>query len=697
MATLQKIRNRAGLLISVVIGVSLLAFVLQDFLTSGQSMFRGKQMEIARVSGKSLNIEEYNARVDQLTEIYKLNTGREALDEATTERIRQDTWQQMIQDAMMGDSYKDLGIEVSADELFDMVQGNDPHPTIRSIFTNPETGLFNKSALLQFLKNMDQDPTGNQKIFWLYIEKEISKERSQQKYQNLVSKGLFANSVQAENEYKESARRVDISYVVNRYANIADSTVEITDADLKAYLKAHKEEFKQDASRDIAYITFDVLPSADDFKSAQDFIGGVKEEFVTAENPEEYVNLNSDEPFQDRNLAYSDLTGIMKDTLYNARKGEVVGPYFENMAYKLSRVIDITQSPDSVKARHILIQPSQTLTLEQAKVKADSIKGLIDKGADFTALAIEFSDDKGSAREGGDLGWFREGMMVKEFNDVCFNNRKGTLKTVETQFGVHIIEITDLGPVVKKVKIGTIERKVEPSKVTYQAVYSRASKFAGNNRTREAFDNAAANEKLNVQMANSLRESDQRVANMEQSRPLVKWAYTAEVNDVSEIFEFGDQFVVATLTSARKEGYATIDDRRADLEVAVRREKKAQKMMTEMASSDLDELSAKIKSSIETASGISFSSYSLPNGGREPKVIATASMLPKDQVSKPIDGQNGVYVIKVTNEVDSPNADSTFMQQRYRLNMMYGSRAGYETQQALQEMADIRDYRIKFY
>lgn len=697
MATLQKIRNRAGILISVVIGVSLLAFVLQDFLTSGQSMFMGRKMEIANVAGKSLSVEDYNAQVDQLTEIYKLNSGREALDEATTENIRQQTWQQMIQEAMLGDAFKDLGVAVGADELYDMVQGNDPHPTIRSIFTNPETGQFNKAALVQFLKNMDQDPSGNQKFFWLYVEKEISKERTLQKYQTLIAKGIVANSLQARNDFDESARRVDFSYVINPYSTITDSSIAITDSDLKAYLKAHKEEFKQEAGRDIAYISFDVLPSADDFKSAQEFITGIKQEFALTETPGEYVNLNSDEPFQDKNMSYSDLSGTMKDTLFSARKGEVIGPYFENMAYKLSRIIDVTSAPDSVKARHILIQPAQNLTLEQAKAKADSIKGLLVKGADFAALAVEFSGDKGSAREGGDLGWFREGMMVKPFNDACFSSRKGALSVVESQFGVHIIEVTDLGPTVTKVKIGTVERKVEPSKATYQAIYSKASKFAGNNRTREAFDNAAANEKLTIQTANGLRESDQRVANINQSRPLVKWAYTAKTSEVSEIFEFGDQFVVATLIAARKKGYATIADRRADLEVAVRREKKAEKMKADMASGTLEELSAKVKSPVEVASGVSFSSFGLPNGSREPKVIAAAASLAKDKVSQPVDGINGVYVLKVTNEALTPNPDTTFTQQRYRLNMMYGSRAGYETQQALQEMADVRDYRIKFY
>lgn len=698
MATLEKIRQK-GVLLAIIIGVALFAFIIGDFLNTG-SLFSNNQFEIAEVAGKSIPLQEYQAKVEYMKEVNKLFTGKSTIDEATNDRIMEQTWAQLLQEYILNDEYKELGIGVSADEFEDMVYGENIHPIISQIFADPKTGTVNINQIKNFLRNLDQDQSGAARMYWKYIESEIIRDKKYAKYNNLIQKGLFVNDLQAKQYAKENGKKTISEYFYKKYSSIADSLITFTNADLEKYYAEHKNEYKQNKSRDIAYITFDVKPSEEDYKYAEKWINDVYPEFKLAEDPYQYVTANSDEPYLDKNYSFNELDSKIKDFVAGAPKGDIFGPYFEEESYKVSKLADIVYVSDSVKVRHILIQPKSQnqLAYNEAKATADSLFEAIKKGANFEKNAREFSDDKGSAAAGGELGWFPEGVMVKPFSDACFSAKAGEIKLIESNFGFHIINVIQKSKEVKKYKIATVTRKVTPSSKTYQDYFAEASKFAGVNNNLEKFNAAVKEQGLNKRYANDLKENQKEIRGLDASRNLVKWAFEAKKDAVSEVFTFGDTYVIAALVNAKEEGFASIEEVRADLVLNVKKQKKAERIIEEFNSKgtkdNFEELATSLGLTIKEATNLSFNSFALSNEGIEPKVIAIASSGEIDKVYGPIEGNNGVFMVKV---IDRTDTEIDVEMAKTQLANTYRSRYGFEAYEALKDISDIKDRRAKFY
>lgn len=702
MATLQTLRDKAGVLVAVVIGLALLFFVLSDFIGKGTGRKSKKYYEIAEIGGKSILYQDFEKKIEKLTDIYKL-TASGTIDESASESIREQSWQQLIRENVLEDEYKKLGIGVSNEELFDMVQGNNPHPFVRQMFTDPQTGRMNKLALISFLKNMDNDPT--QKAYWLFMEEEIVNDRLFAKYNNLIRKGLYPTNNQAEFELIAANKKVDFNYLVERFNTISDTVVTVSSKDLEKYYKAHKDEYKQSASRTIEYIIFIVEPSETDITESEKWINDIKSEFEEAEDVREFVNLTADTRFDNANHTPDEFPEIIRGFVDTAELGEVYGPYFENETFKLAKIAEINYLPDSVHARHILIA-GQTRNFSVAKSTADSLKALIENGTNFNSIAITFSDDEGSAQLGGDLGWFREGQMVMPFNDACFQGKTGDLTIVETQFGFHIIEILDQGSPVKKIKVGIVDRKLEPSSTTYQNTYAEASRFAGMNNTYEKFNQTIADKGYDKRTASDLKPTDKEIPGLESPRNLIRSVFEGEENDIvldfneQAVFELGDQFVIVYLTGVKKEGFSPLEDVESDIRLNVMKEKKAGKIIenikARMADTEtIEDLAGILGVNTESATGISFNSFSVTGAGIEPQLIATAVNCEQDKLTGPVKGNNGVYVVYVTNITNSEETDLTAVLNR--LKSTYNVRVGYEAYEALKENAGIVDSRSKFY
>lgn len=701
MATLERIRNRGGMLIAIIIGLALIAFILGDLLSSGKSILNVSQNDIGKINGTSISAQDYEAKVQETAEIYKMNSGQSTLDEQTMENIREQIWQQLVQENIMDPQYKELGISVSSQEVLDLVEGANPHPIVRQIFTNQETGEFNKTALVQFLKNMDKDPSGKQKTFWLYIEQQIVRERLLAKYNNLISKGLYVTSLQATADNAESNRRYDFSYIAERFS-VTDSTVKVSDSEMKEYYNNHKKEFKQRTSRDIEYVTFTILPSENDIKEANKWINDQRENFIAATEVKQFVNANSDVPFEDRFRGSSEFTDSIHKSLFNAAVGTVVGPIDLGKSLVIAKLVEVKNLPDSLKASHILIRPTAEgdAAVQKAKALADSIKTAIQNGADFATLATKYSADGGSAKKGGDLGWFADGRMLKPFNDACLNNPKGSTVVVETQYGYHVIRVEDKTAEKRKVKIAELVRNIEPSKSTYQNVYQTASAFAGNNNTAEKFEAAIKSGNLNKLSAKQIIESDKTVQGMEGARELVRWIYKADLNDVSQIVEIGDKFIVAKVSAVREEGIAPMEQIKEQLKMFVRRDKIANDLAAKMKEKmngigSIADLSAKTGLPLQDATAVTFSSYALPGVGFEPRVIATAYCTPANVFSQPIKGNNAVYVLQVK-QITEADPQALAMS-KMRLNGMMMQRTAYESMEALKDKEGVKDMRGKFY
>jgi peptidyl-prolyl cis-trans isomerase D len=705
MATLEKIRNRAGVLVAVVIGVALLAFILGDFFNSGGALFSNSQFEIAEIAGKSIPYQKYQKELNNIMEITKFSTGQSTLDEPSVQRIKQQTWTQMVRDYVLEDEYDELGIDISSQELYDMVQGENIHPIILNLFTNPETGEFNRLQVLRFLKTYDQDPTGNQKAYWLFIEDQMIQERKYSKYLNLVSKGLYSTTKEAKSELSFVNKNVDFEFVFQNFQAIPDSTLEIATSELKEYYNNHQSDYKQTASRAIEYVTFDVVPSEDDKKEAEEWITNIKPDFASTENDIEFAHLNSEVNVDNSFYKQEELPESLKDILFNEDEGFIYGPYFENETFYLAKISEIKFLPDSVKAKHILIQPTQNETAEQVYALADSLISLLKNGTSFASLSKKYSADKAANEKGGELGWFRANQMVTPFSDTCFIARVGEYKMVATEFGLHIIQVTNKARSEKKVQLAVIGRTLQAGSETYQKTYAQASKFAGNNHTYEAFIQAIEQEGLTKKVANNIKESDQQLAGLEYPREFIRSIYTTDNNEIitsqnNPIFELGERFIIGFVSDVKEEGFAAFEQVEPQLMVQVKKEKKAELLVEKFNeilkdNPDLRNLASNLNTDVFEATDINFRSYAIPNAGIEPKVIAVATAMEQDQISRPVKGNNGVFVLKV-NAIRA-DENSNFDLQQNQMLTQFQNRANYEAFEALKENVGIIDKRSKFY
>lgn len=704
MATLQRIRNRAGLLVAIIIGLALVAFILGDMLRSGSSLLRPQQLEVAEINGESVQYPDFQRRIEKMAEIYKMNTGSTQLDDNTWVQVREQAWQNLVREIVMSEVYEDLGITVTSDELFDLVQGANLHPIVQQLFRNPQTGQVDKTAVLQFLKSLETNATAQQRAYWLYIEEQIKEERIQSKYNNLIRQGLYATTSEAQKSLSSKNHKVNIQYIQLPYSSLKDSAVSVTDSELKTYYNNHQDNYKQSETRTIEYITYDVKASDADDINTLHWVEDIKDEFAKVTDNEQYVNVNSDIRFENIYQKKESLSSDLSEFAFNGVVGDVYGPYKDGSTYKLVKIDDFKNLPDSVQARHILIKPETVGSYEIALALADSLQGLIENGASFATLATTYSEDAGSARKGGDLGWFKRNQMVKPFEEAAFNGEVNKLYTATSQFGVHLIQPTKRGKEVKQVRLAILSRAIAPSTQTYQNIYALASKFVAENQDYESFKEAIANEKLTKKIA-TINENDREIRGLTQSRSLIRSAYQADVEDVlqnnegSAIFELGDSFVIAALASATEEGIASFEFVKPRIELAVRKENKGdaliQKMEKVANGNDLATIAADLNIDVKDANGLTFNAVSIPGVGLEPKVIGTLSSLEQDQLSAPIKGNNGVYLIKVVSINEGTNED--FSTEQKSLVQAIGNRANYQAYEAQRNAIEIEDKRAKFY
>lgn len=698
MAVIGSIRKRVGLLIGFV-GVSLVLFVLGDLVTSNQGLLDGSSDVMGVVGGDKIRYPEFEKKVETLIENYKTNTQTESVDQATADQLREQAWNMELNTLILGKEYKKLGVSCSPEELYDMCTGRNVHEQIKTAFTNKETNQFNPQDVVKFLKDLPNREEAIQKQ-WKTFEEAITDERIAQKYKDIIKGGLFATTAEARANFEETGRMASIKYIRMDYGTIADSAVKVEDSDLRSYYNEHQNDFKQaETIRKVEYVAFDVRPSAEDNKETEDWINKKKEEFTVATNDSIFVNQNSDVPFDSTYKAKGSLQPA-HDTLFSAELGTLVGPYFENGTYKIAKLINTKMVSDSVKARHILVK-IQNGDTASAQSKADSLKAVIKKGQKFGELAKKYSEDPGSAIKDGDLGWFRQGMMVPSFNDACFNGKKGDMPIVTSQFGIHLIEITDKGAQSKQVQIAVVERKVEASQKTYDVIYQEAQKFASDNSTAELFDSAIVKKGLNKRIADNLKEGDKNVPGLDSPRELVRWAYKVDKGEVSKVFTFGDKYVIAKLTDIKEKGVLPMEDVKDKVTAEAIKLKKAEKLIEQYntkaaGAATIDEIGQKMNLPVTPTDNVTFSNPYLQGVGNEPRLVGVIFALKPGQPSKPIRGDNGVFVVAV-DKITEPAATKDYSANQKQLADQRKQRSEYELFNALKEKANVEDNRGKFY
>jgi peptidyl-prolyl cis-trans isomerase D len=696
MSVIQKIRDKYAVMIVVVICLAIVSFLLQDAFFGKSSLSR-RDTSVGKVNGEDLDLAEYQRRIQDAE-----NNARQQMpniDEQTRQYIREQVWNEFLNEQIMQAQYKTLGIDVTEAEVVDQIKGKNPNPVVVQQFTRD--GQFDRNALQQAISQAGSNPQIREGLHQL--ESYIAKYQERLKYVTLVKQGIYYPKWLAEQQQKDNSQTATVSYVSVPYATIADSTIKVTDAELDRFIQDHKQLFKVEESRKIEYVSFDAIPSAADSAAAIQQIMAMKLELdTTRDNIAGFINRNSDIKYYDGYISKNEAKVPMKDSIVNLPVGTVFGPYYDNNLIVFAKMIDRKNMPDSVKVRHILIASGAQGGLPDsiAKKRADSLELAVKGGADFKALVNQFSDDPGSKQTGGEYELTPSSQFVPEFKDFAFDGSKGQVKVVKTQFGYHVIEILDQKNIGPAIKVAYLGKSVEASKETNNNAFSAASGFAGKSGNAAAFEKTVQQEKLNKRIADNVRPMDFVIPGIGQSRELVRWAYESKQGDVSKVFTFDDKYVVAVLTNVRKEGTAPLADVRPQVEAEVKKHKKAEQIMAKLQTpASLDAAAKATNQPVLNAEGVSFATPFIASLGFEPRV-AGASFNKKwgtATVSALIEGNAGVYVIKVDSFQPSAQPAQDIASQQAAYEQGVKSMLDQQLFEVLKKKSDVKDTRGKFF
>jgi len=702
MALINKIRQKSGWAIGFV-AIAMGAFVVGGDVLGPNSAIMGKnKTDVGEIAGETVERERYQNQIDQIKYNYTVNYGRNP-SEGEMFSIRQQAWDYLIVKIAFQDQYDKLGLQVTDDEQWDMVQGNNVAYEIKQAFTDPQTGQFQRDRIISYLQQVNQLP-GEQQASWYLFEENLRPSRFRIKYDNLLVKTTYATSAEAKNQYGEETSVAEIKYLYIPYYSVSDSLANVTDSELEDYLNDHQAEYEVDESRDFSYVSVPMLPSAEDTAFFQQEMDQLKDDFKSSTEDSLFARNNSDGAQFFSKMTVDALPNMLQLNYTNLSKGDVRGPYFVDGKFTLFKVSEIKEDTvGSAKASHILIKWADETDAAKstARSKAQGILNQLRRGGDFEQLAIENSED-GSAQSGGDVGWFAPGKMVKPFEDAAFGASKAGLinRLVETQFGFHIIKVTEVLNTNAFV-IASIERDITASDETRNKAFRRADYFASTSGNYDEFISNAERDSLQVFNAELVGKNDRRFNNVGNARSVIQWAYNNEdIGSVSDVREIEDQYIVATLTKITDKGPASLVNVKIQIEPKVKNEKKAEIISEKLLAMEgtLEEISENYGADarVYNSSDLKFSTNSLPTVGFAPLAVGNAFALQSGERSKPIKEENGILIIEMINITQAPEiADySTYKNQ---IEQRTSGRVSYNASEAIKKDADIKDLRYRFF
>ena len=668
MTTLQRIRNH-GVILLVVVGIAMLAFILGDFLNSGSSFFNKNRENVGVIAGHKVHYTEYEAAKDQLTEVYKIESGSNDINEDLSIQIRNQVWQMLLMDYTLREQAEKIGMDVTAEELSELCIGTNPHQLIRQrrAFYD-ETGAFNRFALINFLNSLAQTPETQEqaanmqqaKNYWLYWENAVRLTHLQEKYVGLLSKLVTANPLDAKYAFQAGQTSVNVEFVEKPYFAVADSLVKVTDADIKKLYNTQKEQYKRTPNRSLVYVSFPIVPSESDYAEVEKLMKSLENDFQTKEDVAAIVNSNSDILYDGRDYSAETIPAEYKEFAFakGAKKGQYTELSFNDDTYAMARIMDCGYT------------------------KADSVK-----------LVLVANDEN---TEDVELGWYTANELQKNIADPAFAGKKGSKFTVSTGMGEQTFKIADKSAATPKVKLAILSRKVTPSSKTYGVLYNEAKQFIVNNGNIELLRQSAQEQGLSVTPAFGLNVNADKINDLKNSRGIVRWAFEAKEGQLSDVFECGDQFVVAALTEVNDGEYRTIDEVRMELQMQATADKKAEYLMAQLKGvTTLEQAAEILGAEIQTAEDITLASTRLGAAGIEPAVIGTALALENNATSAPVKGNVGVYVVRI-GEKTVTEGELNATQEIANLNMRTSYSVPYQAIALIEENAEVEDNRARF-
>lgn len=699
MAVLEKIRVKFGILISVVIALALLSFIIDPNTISQVASTMSSKYRVGKINGNSVSYQDFENELNYQNRIFEYMYRRNANTDQEMDYVRNMAWKTFVDRYMFLSNAKKAGIQVGEAELVDLTSGDMVSPMMSQIFVD-ETGVFSPEMVDTYIKNMRQyDQSGQMKMFWDYLQHTITTEQYYTKYNSLFAAGNFTNPLMMANQIAENNNSVNVEFVMLPYGYQRDTTIMVSDSEIRSYYNKHKKLYRQEASRDIEYVVFEVKPSQTDISSANEQVVKVYDEFSSTDNMKNFLMKNSDRQYVDEwykkgelRTVSADVDAFVFDT--KTKTGAVSEVLTKDNTFHVVRVMDSAMVPDSVFVKGVLLQGVQTDL-------ADSLLTVLKSGKDNIGnVAAQYSAlNTPQSGEPGDYGWMTKNTMFPGMESV-FTARLDNFYLIETQYGTHIVEVTDRTEPLQKKKVAILEKEALPSGNTINEYYVQANELATKADGKyENLKKTVDEEGLALLTRNNLREGDENVGSIDdRTKEISKWAYEAKEGKVSNVLNINnDYYVVAALKKIHKKGYTPVNEVASSISNMLYSEKLGEKKAAEVAEkiAGLDSMQAiadTLGTTVSTRDGISFSSYM--NQGLDPKFIGAVSVAEEGVISGPLAGNIGVYVYKVLSHDSGASFTEDDVKSRDAQMSYYSSQSLIPV---MMQDAKVEDNRARFY
>jgi peptidyl-prolyl cis-trans isomerase D len=699
MSVIQTLRGKGSVVVTILLILALVAFIFMDSFQNVGELFRADRMLVADVNGQRMETTKYSQELQEYEQAVKQNQGKENYTPEEEENIRTQFWNQQLNEVLISQESELLGLSVTEKERNSMFTSMNADPVVKQNFTDPKTGIFDPNRVIQYEQQVMQGEDISMKTSWGNFKSQLMKQRKVNKYVAMIKNGIYSPKFMMDEMAKQQFVTASLSYVKIPYDAIDATTIKVTDEEIKNYMSKRKSSFTtQEDNVSMEYVSFPIIPTSGDTANSLGELNRIKEAFAASPDPYDFASDKTDELSDESFYNAKTLKSENSATLIAAPVGSLVGPYYEKGAYRLSKITERKSLPDSVRSSHILIQPSETLTQAQAEASADSILKQVKAGADFAALAKSRSADKESGAKGGDIGYLANGMgFSKEHNEFIFQGSTGASKIVKSQYGYHVVKITDQKAFQPNIKVATIAKLLEASQETLNKAQQKASDFTAKAKDEKSYTATAKKMGMDKRIAQGITGTQGVVQGLGNVRNLVRWAFTAEVGTISNAMMFDDKLVVARVTSKNKKGdMASVAASRPQIEADIRKQKQVEIVKKKVGNpTNLQSVATAYNTEVKTSDSVKMMGMSNPDLGYEAKVLAAAvNKKNVNKVSGPISGQGGVYYIMVKNVSDDVKGAPRIPQmERMQVEGQYKNSAEQLIPVALRKRADINDNR----
>ena len=677
MASLNTLRTKFGIVLSIVIAGALLAFILSLKTEMG---FSGNDPRVGVIDGEKINYSEYYNQYEQV----KAQSGAQESNEQQSAMLANAAWQALIGKYVLTPGFDKMGLRVTEPERMSMVSGQHPSQAFYNAFADPRTGEYNVAAVHQFLSEAEANAQAQQA--WAQLNEQARMEREVAKFLGLIKGGVYVNSLEVANGVNSANNTYAGKWAGKKYSAVPDSLIQLKSSDIKAYYNSHKNMFKQTPSRALSYVVFEVSPTDDDMLALEKSVAEVGAQFAATEELKSFVRANRNGKIADNYVSAKQLSEEEAKALLD---GATYGPVLKNNEWTMARALDTKIVPDSMGIRHIVLPYTQ-------EALADSLLTVLKGGADFAQVAAQYSVYDATAANGGEVGVMPFSAFSGEFAAALANAKTGDIVKIASGDAIQLMQVYRADKPSKHVQVASITYPVEASAATRRDIHNQAGTFSVNAKgSVEAFNDAASAAAVTPRIA-SLEQGERTIRGLEDSRDVARWAYGAEVGDVSEIFPVGKDYVIAMLTEIDDNEFAPLEKVSAQIRAQVLRDKKYDYIVKELSGSTLDEQAKSLGTEVADFDNVTFGAFYVNGPGFEPRLIgAISSTTEKGVLSAPVKGLSGVYVFEVD---DIQTSDKqTAEGEKVRAQAMAESMAQQFSVQAIQQMAKIQDLRGKYF